>query len=669
MGILRWFVDDEYLPEFGTVVLRDVWQRDGEPLPEHENGLLGELATEALPGTVATAGDGWLHGSAGDPYQQVRLEVHDSVPPADLDGWDEVLESPFRSRSGVVGLGLLTGGTSGDTLTLGSRGLFRARVARKPADAGEEGDVWRIQFWPADAGQDLPRWLKRTSPPIRRPDPGWRAVLGYHITEVSWFLSCPELPRPEGWLDQPLPEDQPLLKESYRPHDLAAVCAQLGVEVPATRRAAIPLLRAAGLLTGDDSTGYTAVPDPPPATQILQLPPDDVTALDASAVRDRYWQIAADLTSIVAWADPACVDGLAERLLIPAAEVAPLITFAVSDHLITRDGDTLTALPRRPPPTPVPVALVPSRRAGPVTVPGGPPRGGFITDGGDVVVWRDGEPHALGRVAGEHLYSAYETVGGVAVFASSGAGTLVEWDGKVTALPVDLGIHVQRSADGRYLAGVEWHIGRRSWQQIHLVDLVTGAVHSLPRDDHNLSHVAGVHNATVYFGHRDAVGGGHSFRWTPGTEPEPLPDYQLQVDPLTGAALVLDADSRHVVSADGTRTALRLPAELAPGGDRVYTLRYTPPEFHLWTLGAAEPTEYPLPEGSATSTVTPGGPVWEDAHTLTLLLNNPHLGKGHQLGIVRLAMGSGVLEHFVLPENAGYRTLLVRPRLTEAAST
>src|SRR4051812_9969748 len=64
LGVLE---DDEYLPEYGTLVIRDRYSADGlEPL---ENELLGELATEALSGTVATAGDGWVHGHARDPFQ------------------------------------------------------------------------------------------------------------------------------------------------------------------------------------------------------------------------------------------------------------------------------------------------------------------------------------------------------------------------------------------------------------------------------------------------------------------------------------------------------------------------------------------------------------------------------------------------------------------------
>ena len=49
------FQDSEYLPEYGAVVVRD----SGEiSLSALENGLLGELATSALTGTVASYRDG-----------------------------------------------------------------------------------------------------------------------------------------------------------------------------------------------------------------------------------------------------------------------------------------------------------------------------------------------------------------------------------------------------------------------------------------------------------------------------------------------------------------------------------------------------------------------------------------------------------------------------------
>lgn len=145
MTLLGFSEEDEYLPDYGTIVLRDVY-RDSS-VPVLGNDLLGESATNALSGTVATAGDGWLHCTANDPWQAVRCEAHDGPPELRLEEWEDVVESPFHSRSGAVSLALLTGGATGDQLNLGAQGLFRTRICRKPAEPGEEGDVWLIQFW------------------------------------------------------------------------------------------------------------------------------------------------------------------------------------------------------------------------------------------------------------------------------------------------------------------------------------------------------------------------------------------------------------------------------------------------------------------------------------------------------------------------------------------
>ncbi|RBM22910.1 hypothetical protein DI005_04530 [Prauserella sp. PE36] len=349
MALLGVHEDAEYLPEYGTVVVRDEWPAGGESSPEHENALLGELATEALAGTIATAGDGWLHGHAGDPYQSVRLEAHDAEPPAAGDEWDDVVETPFRSRAGAVALGLLTGGTYDGALELGARGPFRARVSRRPAEEDEEGDVWLVQFWPAPTTQEPPRWLRRGRP----------------------------------------------------------------------------------ALSGNG--------------------------------RERYLRAASDLVSVAVWSDPARTEGLAERLLLPEEELPALLEHAVAGRLVAVDGGTVTAVPRRPPERARSVAWTPPRHeTEPVSTPGWPPAAGMVAADGTVVVWRGGDPLPLGKAEGRHLYTAWETPRGIAVFTTAGAGTLVRWDGEAERLPADVGSHPARSADGRLVAGTETHVGRRS---------------------------------------------------------------------------------------------------------------------------------------------------------------------------------------------------------------
>ncbi|MEV6825240.1 hypothetical protein [Amycolatopsis sp. NPDC051102] len=645
LGVLE---DDEYLPDHGVLVIRDRHVSDAaEPWG---NELLGELATDALSGTIATAGDGWVHGRAGDPYQAVRLEAHDEPPPVVLAEWEDVVETPFHSRSGRLAFASLTGGEYEGTLDLGRRGLFRARVARRAAAAGEEGDVWLLQFWPCDGDPGLPRWVKRTRPAVDAPDPGWQLVLGYPVMEVAYFAAGYGPPRPESWLDEPLRGDPPD----------AAICAQLGVTPPQSPREAIELLVAAGVLV-PDGTRHRPAERAPSAADRLDLPGRLATQVEQAAAHARYAWVAADLTLVAAWGHPAAVDDLAERLLIPAGDVPGLLAYAATRYVEPVDGG-IVARPRRPlPSSSVPVAAVrrPVRAANPVTFAGAPPRAGVIGGNGDVVVWRLDGPVVLGHVPDQYRYRAYETRTGIAVATSSGPGVLVRWDGTVERLPVDLGTHPVRSADGRFLAGTELHVGRRSWDRPHLLDLVTGEVASLPPADELTRQVLGVHDGTVYY-RQGFHAGSRAFRWRPGTDPEPLTADLQQVDPLSGATLATDGGQTIWRTPDGDRIAV--PAgrryELAPGGRQLYAFRYDPPSAWLLDAGAGEPQEQPLPEGCDTSTAIPAAPFWETPSTLVF-----HHERGGGTRLVRWHLRANDFDHFDLPALTGYRPFAIRPIL------
>ncbi|WP_410672114.1 hypothetical protein [Amycolatopsis sp. cmx-4-68] len=645
MTLLGSWEDDEYLPEYGTLVVRDRYTADGlEPL---ENELLGELATEALSGTVATAGDGWVHGHAGDPFQSVRLEAHDAPPSLGLGDWEDVVESPFRSRSGRVALGFLTGGEEDGTLDLGRRGLFRVRVARRAAAAGEEGDVWLVQFWPA-AEPGLPRWVRRTRPALFAPDPGWQHVLGYGVMSVAWTAAGFGPPRPDSWLDEPLQGDPPD----------AAICEQLGVERPVFQRDAVELLIAAGVLV-PDGDGHRLAEHPPLAADRVSLPEGLAAQVDRAAASARYTWAAADLASVAAWGDPAPAGDLAERLLIAPGEVPGLLAYAVSARLVQRVGEGIAALPRRQPEPispPVPV-VVPSRSEHPATVPGAPPRAGVVGGNGDVIVWRAGEPVVLGHVPDEYRYRAHETPVGIAVATSGGPGTLVRWDGRTERLPADLGTSPVRSADGRFLAGVEHHVGRRSWDRPHLLDVTTGEVASLPRTDELTRRALAVVDGALYYTD-GAHAGSRTFRWRPGTDPEPLMPGLGQIDPLSGAALERSAGGVFRHSPAGTRTPIPAdrPYELAPAGELLYAFQYAPPS--VWLLGGGEPEEHPLPEGCDLNTVISSAPFWE---TPTTLVFTHERGGGRRL--VRWDLRAGRFDHFDLPAVAGYRPFAVQPIL------
>jgi len=89
MSIVRSVEESEYYPDYGTLVVRDQWI--GPLVPESrelfsEAGALSELAkTDLVIGAQVIAGEGWLHGSSGDGYHRVRLELHDG-PPASSGG-------------------------------------------------------------------------------------------------------------------------------------------------------------------------------------------------------------------------------------------------------------------------------------------------------------------------------------------------------------------------------------------------------------------------------------------------------------------------------------------------------------------------------------------------------------------------------------------------------
>ncbi|MEV7043389.1 hypothetical protein [Amycolatopsis sp. NPDC051061] len=643
MTLLGVYEEDEYLPDYGTVVVRDRYAADG--LAPLENVVLAEFGTDALSGTVATAGDGWVHGHAGDPFQAVRLEAHDAPPAFVADEWEDVVETPFRSRGGRIALELLTGGGHDDGLDLGRRGLFRARVARRAAVDGEEGDVWLMQFWPA-AEPGSPRWVRRTRPAVSAPDSGWREVLGHAVMDVAWRAAGYGPPQPDTWLDEPLRGDPP--DES--------ICAQLGVAPPGSPRDAVALLVAAGVLALEGD-GHRLAEHPPPAAERLELPDRLAALVGQAADRARYAWVVADLTSVAAWGDPAPLGDLAERLLVAPGELPGLLAHATATGLVQRVVGGIVALPRREPEqvvVPVPASR-PPRAANPVTFEGAPPRAGVVAGNGDVVVWRLDGPVVLGHVPHQYRYHACETLTGIAVATSGGPGTLVRWDGSAEPLPADLGTRPVRSADGRYLGGVELHVGRRSWDRPHLLDVTTGEVASLPESPELTRRAIGVFDGALYY-----TDGRQTFRWRPGSPPEPLAPDLWQIDPLSGAALERGAGDAFLHTPDGTRIAVPAdrPYELVPGGVRLIAFDY--PGHSAWLLdaGAEAPEEHPVPDGCELSTAVPSAPFWETPSTVAFQHE-----KGARTRLVRWHVPAGRFDHHDLPELVGYRPFSVQPVL------
>jgi hypothetical protein len=204
------------------------------------------------------------------------------------------------------------------------------------------------------------------------------------------------------------------------------------------------------------------------------------------------------------------------------------------------------------------------------------------------------------------------------------------------------------------------HTGRHTWDQVHLIDLVTGTVSSLPKIDGLTRRALGVHGGALFFSLGPSAPRYH--RWLPGQEPQPLDLAVAGFDPVSGSFLAYDKGSPYVLSVDGSRHEVPAgkPYLLAPAGTRLYDFRDSPPAVTLLRPGEQDAQEHPLPGDCETSTSIPMGPVWEDADTLLFTVRHA----APRARIVRWRLETGVFEHFELPANAGYRPRLVEPVLS-----
>ncbi|MBU2663786.1 hypothetical protein KOI35_09725 [Actinoplanes bogorensis] len=154
MALVRELYEDEYSPEFSSIVIRDAMTM---PTPLWLRAPLLDESAGPLWGTVGRAGDGWLQLNAVGGYQRVRLEAHDEAPPPETERWTSVFEMPYFCGTGTVGFTSTTNASPYSGLELGPPGHYRARVGRRPAD--DEGDIWVVRFWPEPVRP--PRWLTR----------------------------------------------------------------------------------------------------------------------------------------------------------------------------------------------------------------------------------------------------------------------------------------------------------------------------------------------------------------------------------------------------------------------------------------------------------------------------------------------------------------------------
>ncbi|MBB5957133.1 hypothetical protein FHS29_003726 [Saccharothrix tamanrassetensis] len=370
--------EDGHLPEFGTLTVRDTrW--DGSDV-----GLFGQDALRIQPcGTVARTGAGWLEVGAGDGPLTVRLELHEFEPP-DTGGWHEVVDIPYRSLCGAVGLTLTTGAPMTDDLVLAGPGDYRLRVSGSP-------DRWLLRFWRAQVAP--PRWLVRTRPAVRAGDPGWRRLFGHYATDLLFavwaardeqgWTSVEALARwglrhrrGASWLDDPLPAPM------YDELDPVTVAAELGAPAPRSLRGLLPLFAAAGMLDRDvphhevpnnsvpdhdvphhevpndgvpdhdvpgDGDRFRTVADPPRAQDVLALPESRKAALDSNYEMDRFRSFATDLVSVALWGGQRqTLAALAERTLVPVDEVRATLDWAVRQGRLTVDGPVSGEFTMRP---------------------------------------------------------------------------------------------------------------------------------------------------------------------------------------------------------------------------------------------------------------------------------------------------------------------------------
>lgn len=757
MALLRACATDEYWAEYSVLVIRD---RGGDSEDYENAGLLGENATESQPGgTVAMAGAGWLWASASSPDgdNEVRLEAHDSAPPGDPDdlaAWGDVVETPYLSFSGTVGLSWLTAADDDQhTLHLGPEGHYRVRVCcrRQPGTqdsgdtAGEDdaeesraGDTWCLQFWPTPGGPEPPLWLAR-APVAIDESPGWdEAGLDPHLSSV--LRSALDLARrhPEGvsatqitadraamesaYADQadpasPLwpPAPRPFLTTGHpdldafeaevhaeavaqwaeRQREAAELAAQAGVPTPVTVGDVLPLLAGLGLLTvrQDDGRPRYLPPDPPGTTRGQAGSPGGPGEDEGEdeEIHHGNAEDAADLVSIALWTPSGqvgTVADLAERLLLSVEDVRAGLRYAEQEKLMRVAGDprdaacrlTLTPLPRREESAAEPRSLslhvedfdvtpviqdnselhpfiigegAPDRTVGLIitstrsrTAPpppaGAPPRAGIVTDAGNLVVWRDGSAEMLASVPGD-AFRAVETPYGIVVL-SFGESVLVHESGQAEVIATGADYRAAFSADGRHLAVSQTKFGRRPDFALHLIDLADGSRQTL-RWPANVS-VTGMYGGAVFFSAADAG----SLRWTPGTDPQPLPWAPQTVDRLSGRMLVdgfdEDVDGWLVIDQDGDRHNVLASgaAELALGGTRMIYLRYEPPAVTLFDVatGGADPRIVWLPEGSDTSMHCR---AWEDAGHL--LFSRPFAQDGARAA--RLEVSTGEVERVPFP--------------------
>ena len=479
----------------------------------------------------------------------------------------------------------------------------------------EEGDIWRLQFWPSPGNAEPPRWLARFEPvtpaavedgegSAGAPDggagePGERLYDTYG--ELAADLVAVALWTPGGAVGTVA--------------ELAARVLASPCKVRAGLRAAVSAghLRVAGDLGGDGAP-LTLTPLPPP-------PPDH-------GPPQSLW--AEDLGSST---DPAFTDvhGMLERLL--SAGIAPPARTFRGYEPFRGDGGAGF------------LAIAGTRPSRPRLPDGPPPAAGIITSNRELVVWRAGVPEVLAKVE-QYAQQAVATPYGIAVIGSKRA-VLVRPDGEQLELASDPEFGVALSEDGRHLAIASIKFGQRDRFRLCLADLADGSAQVLDCPA-NFS-IDSLRGGVVTYGM--PVGGEPAgFSWAPGRAPWPVPYQEREVDRLTGTCFCRTEPGDYVITRpDGSELTVprRYDAQdsrLAPGGRWLYDFWYDPPTMTVTDVSGPAPgpaMTWPIPSGCGSGPVF-GRPTWEDA--THVLLTIPH----GDVRAIRIDATSGATERLRL---------------------
>ncbi len=294
----------------------------------------------------------------------------------------------------------------------------------------------------------------------------------------------------------------------------------------------------------------------------------------------------------------------------------------------------------------------------------------MVESNGTVVIWPDGERTELARLDGREWHSrdfsrALQTRHGILVMRHGQPARLVSTDGSPTEI-AEIGTPaVALLGDGRHVAHHEYEYDRRSTRnRIRVIDLADGSSVTLPWPVDRDLVMLGASGDAVYFADKatdaPSVQQRVTMRWTPGTDPQPLDHHVMQIDRLTGVTRLPVAGGLTVTRPDGTTVHVPIDtqARLAPGGDRLWTVRNHPPALTLFPIDPdPQPQTMWLPEDGKYDKT----PVWEDLDQV-LFAYQPHFRRDSAIG-VRISLSDGSIDRLPGDGQSKY-VLLVEPLLT-----